>query len=507
MPLRLVLLSCVLAAAGCALAAATPPAGFRAGAATSNLTPPLGTPIVGGFAPFPAQDVHDELHARCLVLDDGRTRLALVICDLLGLHHAVSAEARRLIEETTGIPPSHVLVAGTHTHSAGSALGASRFNAEQPLDDYQRFVATRVADGVRRALNALRPAELGFGTVDIPEHVHNRRWVMREGKAPPNPFGQVDKVKMNPAGGSPDLVEPAGPIDPTVSFLALREPGSGALISVFAAYSLHYVGGVGSRSISADYFGVFCGEIERLSAHPAASRPCVALLANGTSGDINNIDFRLAKRPARKPSEQMNLVGRDVARRVHAALAGISWERAPTLAAAYQELPVAWRSIPAELVAWARETEARAPRVTKGDLPVGAKFATTPDWGHLSVRDLRRDRPRVPPPQPVPPLFHGRAEPRLLWLPAHPTPFRARRLRNVAGDQPPRAGSQRENARRPPDAHRRPATGTGAPVSSGGARRRGITRPAGSYRATSPSDRSGAAPRWPRASRDPRSAP
>ena len=380
MPLRLTLIACLLAAALPVLSAATPPAGFRAGAATSNLTPPLGTPIVGGFAPVPAQDVHDELHARCLVLDDGRTRLALVICDLLGLHRAVSAEARRLIEEATGIPPSHVLVAGTHTHSAGSALGASRFAAEQPLDDYQRFVATRVADGVRRALNALRPAELGFGTVDIPEHVHNRRWVMRAGKAPPNPFGQVDKVKMNPAGGSPDLVEPAGPIDPTVSFLALREPGSGALISVFAAYSLHYVGGVGGRSISADYFGVFCAELERLAAHPAATLPCVALLANGTSGDINNIDFRLAKRPGRAPYEQMNLVGRDVARRLHAALAGISWERAPTLAAAYQELPVAWRTIPPELVAWARETEARAPRVTKGEVPVGAKFATTPDW-------------------------------------------------------------------------------------------------------------------------------
>src|SRR5437660_11777200 len=44
---------------------------FRAGAATSNITPPLGSPIVGGFVPFPATHVYDELHARCLVLDDG----------------------------------------------------------------------------------------------------------------------------------------------------------------------------------------------------------------------------------------------------------------------------------------------------------------------------------------------------------------------------------------------------------------------------------------------------
>lgn len=62
----------------------TVPAPLQAGAATSNITPPLGTRIVGGFAPYPAEHIHDELHARCLVLDDGQTRLALVVCDLLG---------------------------------------------------------------------------------------------------------------------------------------------------------------------------------------------------------------------------------------------------------------------------------------------------------------------------------------------------------------------------------------------------------------------------------------
>ena len=52
---------------------------FRAGAATSNITPDLGGDIVGGFVPVPATHVHDELHARCLVLDDGATKLALVV--------------------------------------------------------------------------------------------------------------------------------------------------------------------------------------------------------------------------------------------------------------------------------------------------------------------------------------------------------------------------------------------------------------------------------------------
>ena len=170
------------------LAAESPP--LQAGAATSNITPELGTLVVGGFAPYPAQHVHDELPVRCLVLDDGQTKLALVVCDLLGLHRSVSVEARRLIQEATGIPPQNVLISATHTHSAGTALGKSRYVNHQVLDDYQRFVARRIADGVRRAVNLLRPAEIAFGTVDVPEQVHNRRWRMREAPCRRTPSGK-----------------------------------------------------------------------------------------------------------------------------------------------------------------------------------------------------------------------------------------------------------------------------------------------------------------------------
>ena len=176
----------------------TVPGPLQAGAATSNITPPLGTRIVGGFVPYPAEHIHDELHARCLVLDDGQTRLALVVCDLLGLHRSVGVEARRLIEKEAGIPPQNMLISATHTHSAGTALGHNRYANEQELDDYQRFVARRIADGVRRASNLLRPAEIAFTRVDVPEQVHNRRWLMREGTVPPNRFGKIDR--LNPRG-------------------------------------------------------------------------------------------------------------------------------------------------------------------------------------------------------------------------------------------------------------------------------------------------------------------
>ena len=97
------------------LCEAAPPA-FRAGAATSNITPAIGAdPRIRTSRP-PATHVHDELHARCLVLDDGQSMLALVVCDLRHISAEVAADAKQIIETMTGIPPHCVVISATHTH-------------------------------------------------------------------------------------------------------------------------------------------------------------------------------------------------------------------------------------------------------------------------------------------------------------------------------------------------------------------------------------------------------
>jgi hypothetical protein len=350
------------------LTLADEPAALKAGAATSVITPELGTNIVGGFKPAPSQHVHDELHARCLVLESGETRLALVVCDLLGFHRCVSDLARKLIHEEIGIPQEHVLISATHTHSAASALGNSRYQTEQEPDDYQKFVARRIADGVKRAVNLLRPAEIAFGSVEVPEHLNNRRWFMRPGTVPPNPFGTIDLVKMNPPAGSENLTEPAGPIDPAVSFFAVREP-DGKPVALYAAYSLHYVGDVGPGHISADYFGVFCDELIRLTAD-RQDPPFVPMLANGTSGDINNISFVKPRTGGRPRYTQINYVARDVAAKVHSAMADLKYSAKVPLAARYREPEILSRKPTDEQLKWANETLATAPEDKEAwDLP------------------------------------------------------------------------------------------------------------------------------------------
>jgi len=257
------------------------------------------------------------------------------------------------------------MISCTHTHSATSVLG-NRFETEQELDAYQTTVADAIVEGVRQAVLTSQPAQLGFTTIQRPDHVFNRRWFLKPGSMPPNPFGEIDMVKMNPSAGSADLIEPAGPTDPTVSILAVRQP-DGRMISVFASYSLHYVGGVGNGHISSDYFGMFCDELVRLAGDRNASM--VPMLANGTSGDINNINFR-TPRSGQKPYEQMQLVAHDVASGVFAAMATLNYSGDLSLGFRYREEPISLRMPTPEQIQWATSTLASpAPSAGSTDLP------------------------------------------------------------------------------------------------------------------------------------------
>lgn len=300
---------------------------FMAGAATTVITPYLGGGIVGNFGiPPEAKNIHDELHARSIVLDDGDNKLAFIICDNIGLARKVCDVAKKEINERTGIPTSNILIAGTHTHSATSAEGEGPkrrgWNPQEGLDQYQDMLALRIADAVEMAIYRMEPAKIGWGSVNIPEHVFNRRWHMKDLVV--NPFGEKEPVRFNPGIGNPDIVKPAGPTDPEVSFLSVQAI-DGRAIALLANYSLHYIGGVPMHDISADYFAVFANRMQELLTQNNPEAPFVGIMTNGTSGDINNINVQGAP-PKDAPYEKMKFVANDIAQKVYSALQNVKYQ-------------------------------------------------------------------------------------------------------------------------------------------------------------------------------------
>src|SRR5580765_6580307 len=117
---------------------------LRAGAATSNITPRLGTSINGYFNDRAATHIHDELHARCLALDNGETRLVIAVCDSCMIPRAILDAAKRMVQEKSGLPASQILISATHTHTAPTATGAF---LSEPDPRFLKFLTERIADG------------------------------------------------------------------------------------------------------------------------------------------------------------------------------------------------------------------------------------------------------------------------------------------------------------------------------------------------------------------------
>ena len=263
---------------------------------------------MGGWSQPPATHIHDELHAKCVVLDDGRTRLALVIVDNIGMVREVCDAAKEMIQEQTGIPPEHVMIAGTHTHSSVSARGTSRLIRDEELDDYSAVPGD--ADRRRRPPRGQQPgagpyrlgqrpgADAGLQPALFDEARHaDPQSIRRRGQGEDEPRPRQSGY---PQGGRPDRPGDrflVGPVD--------RRPAHRAVGQLLAALRRP---GTPDRSISADYFGVFGDRIQQLLGADRLDPPFVGIMSNGTSGDINNINW--LKKPEKKwgPYEKMRQV-------------------------------------------------------------------------------------------------------------------------------------------------------------------------------------------------------
>lgn len=319
---------------------------FRAGAAAANITSWMGVSINGNMTDHKGASAHDQLHARAIVLDDGQTRLAIVVADSCMIYREIFDAAKKVIHERTGLPVENILMSATHTHSAPASVSVFQTEADP---EYQRFLTLRLADAAQQAIANLAPAQIGWGVGSEPRHVFNRRWRMRPGVEIKDVWGNTnDLVRMNPRPGSPDLLKPAGPTDPEVPVLAVRSP-DGKPIALLANYSMHYVGGVPGRTYSADYFGAFCDRIRELLGADRQDPPFVAIMSNGTSGDCNCINFREESKPE-PPFAKLRRVANDLAENALATYRKIEWHNQVELKSAQKEIQLAVRKAsPGEL--------------------------------------------------------------------------------------------------------------------------------------------------------------
>jgi hypothetical protein len=254
-------------------------AGLQLGVAAVKINPPPGIGLAGYYHARTNDGVLDDLHARAMVMDDGQTRAGIVVCDLIGMPRWIVEEARQRIEEQVGIPGGNLMIAATHTHTAPVVYREwSRDDADgaaTPVSvQYSKSLPERIAEAVAEAKSKLQPVRWYAGRENEEKLAHNRRWWMRDGS-----------VGWNPGKLNPELLRPAGPIDPQVGVLYAASESDAAVLT-FVNYAMHPDTTGGTR-LSADYPGALA---RTLALYKGPDM--LTLFANGTCGNLNHVDFR-----------------------------------------------------------------------------------------------------------------------------------------------------------------------------------------------------------------------
>ena len=109
-----------------------------------------------------ANGVHDDLWARAMVIDDGRTRLALVALDAIGFFHDDVVDVRQRLPAEAGI--DYTVICSTHDHEAPDLMGLwGRSHFKSGVNpDYMEYVKQQAVQAAVQAVERMRPAKLRF---------------------------------------------------------------------------------------------------------------------------------------------------------------------------------------------------------------------------------------------------------------------------------------------------------------------------------------------------------
>ncbi|MFX1419772.1 MAG: neutral/alkaline non-lysosomal ceramidase N-terminal domain-containing protein, partial [Promethearchaeota archaeon] len=174
-----------------ATACKTPQWRLMAGACALPITPetneegipinPDNSPVFlagfGGPGDRPAIAVHDDIYARCLILEYGGTPIVFVALDLIGFQIDQVDLVRTYVEYEYGIEADNIIIACTHTHSGPDTLGL--WTPPYPIPGvnwpYMEYVRTQIIECIDQAYQSMQKAYIRFASAVVPGLMKNSR--------------------------------------------------------------------------------------------------------------------------------------------------------------------------------------------------------------------------------------------------------------------------------------------------------------------------------------------
>ncbi|MHB9029682.1 MAG: neutral/alkaline non-lysosomal ceramidase N-terminal domain-containing protein [Candidatus Latescibacterota bacterium] len=147
----------ILCAAVFMVAASPGQCAIKVGVGETTINPPIGLPMSGYARQQNSDGIHDDLHARSLVIEgDNGTAMVFMTLAIINISRNHFDQIRGEVNRQTGIPVQNILISCTHTHS-----GPAVPNSDHP---YTKLLIDRSVESAVTAWKNRVPGRVGFGT-------------------------------------------------------------------------------------------------------------------------------------------------------------------------------------------------------------------------------------------------------------------------------------------------------------------------------------------------------
>lgn len=262
---------------------------MKAGFYETDITPPIGVERAGSYGKIYIAKILTPLKIRAGVFDNGETKAAFAGIDACMIDAAACDAAGEIVTKTCGIPRENIMIGASHTHSGGAVNSLSAFaggdrklppeihelavkKSTQADPYFREMVIKQLASAIIWAAEKAEDALINFGSGSESRYVFNRRFRMKNGTS-----------CTHPGAHNPEIVCPAGPVDPEVGVLgAWRKDGT--LLGCVVNYACHGTV-ISSSTASADWIHYMQRAVGKIMGENS-----VAVFLNGASGDITQVD-------------------------------------------------------------------------------------------------------------------------------------------------------------------------------------------------------------------------
>ncbi len=252
---------------------------MKAGFFETDITPSIGMERPATYYKIYIEKINDPLKARAVVVDDGKTKIAMVGVDICAIPGDITEKVR------AALPGMNVMLSASHTHYGGPARLARDAEKMPELirklvfeesvcadPDYTSHLVSQIVTAIKMADMKREDVIFSFGRGRVDGVTFNRGFKMKNGHR-----------ATHPGKGNPEIIEPFEPIDTEAGAVGIWRKSDESFLGCIVNFNCH--GTCDGTGATADWPGQMARTIKAVMGEDSG-----VVYLYGCAGDITQID-------------------------------------------------------------------------------------------------------------------------------------------------------------------------------------------------------------------------